>query len=87
MINPSVFIIENLSLNDSMMVDERRLNLTEAFNWAFLNIQQFEPVLDTLMSMWNNISYKTVKMAAVTRSEEHTSELSHSIASRMPSSA
>ena len=70
MINPSVFIIENLSLNDSMMVDERRLNLTEAFNWAFLNIQQFEPVLDTLMSMWNNISYKTVKMAAVTSTGE-----------------
>ena len=39
-----------------MMVDEQRLNVTQAFNWACLNKQQFESVLDTLMSMWNNKS-------------------------------
>ena len=53
-----------------MMVDEQRLNLTQAFNWACLNKQQFEPALDTLMSMWNNIPYKTVSMAAVTSTRE-----------------
>ena len=53
-----------------MMVDEQRLNVTQAFNWACLNKQQFEPVLDTLMSIWNNIPYKTVKMAAVTSTGE-----------------
>ena len=53
-----------------MMVDEQRSNLTQAFNWACLNKQQFEPVLDTLMSMWNNIPYKTVKMAPVTSTGE-----------------
>ena len=53
-----------------MMVDEQRLNLTQSFNWACLNRQQFGTVLDTLMSMWNNIPYKTVKMAAVTSTGE-----------------
>ena len=49
-----------------MLVDEQRLNLPQAFNWACLSRQQFEAVLDTLMSMWNNIPYKAVKMAVVT---------------------
>ena len=53
-----------------MMVDEQRLNLTEAFKWACLNRYTFETVLDALMSMWNNIPYKTVKMAAVTSTGE-----------------
>ena len=53
-----------------MMVDEQRLDLTQAFNWVCLNRQQFEAVLDTLMSKWNNIPYKTVKMAAVTSTGE-----------------
>ena len=61
---------QKMGILRGMMVDEQRLNLTQAFNWACLNKQQFEPVLDTLMSMWNNIPYKTVKMAAVTSTGE-----------------
>ena len=53
-----------------MMVAEQRLNLTQAFNWARLNSHTFENVLNTIMSMWNNIPYKSVKMAAVTSSGE-----------------
>ena len=53
-----------------MMVDEQRLNLREAFNWTCLNKFTFETVLDTLMSMWNNIPDKSVKMAAATSNGE-----------------
>ena len=49
-----------------MMVAEQRLNLTQAFNWACLNSYAFENVLNTMMSMWNNILYKS----AVTSSGE-----------------
>ena len=52
------------------MDDEQRLNLTQAFNWACLNSCTFETVLDTLMSMLNNIPYKTLKMAAATSNGE-----------------
>ena len=48
---------QNMGILRGMMVDEQRLNVTQAFNWACLNKQQFEPVLGTLMSMWNNIPY------------------------------
>ena len=61
---------QKMSILRGMMVDEQWSNVTQAFNWACLNKQQFEPVLDTLMSMWNNIPYKTVKMAAVTSTGE-----------------
>ena len=61
---------QKMGILRGMMVDEQQLNVTKAFNWACLNKQQFEPVLDTLMSMWNNIPYKTVKMAAVTGTGE-----------------
>ena len=53
-----------------MMVDEQRLNLTQAFNWACLNNYTSETVLDTLICMWNNISNKSVKMAAATSNGE-----------------
>ena len=53
-----------------MMVDEQRLNLTQASNWVCLNNCAFEKVLDTMMSMWNNIPHKSVKMAAATSNEE-----------------
>ena len=61
---------QKMGVLQGMMVDEQRLNLTQAFNWVCLNRQQFEAVLDTLMSMWNNIPYKTVKIAAVTSTGE-----------------
>ena len=61
---------QKMGVLGGMMVDEQRLNLTQAFNWACLYRYKYETVLDTLMSMWNNIPYKTVKMAAVTSTGE-----------------
>ena len=53
-----------------MMVDEQRINVIQAFNFACMNNFSFEKVLETLMIMWDNIPYKSLKMATATANIE-----------------